>query len=274
MEKASRAERRRAARAMKIQSAGDHRPAWRRRLDNVFRRKSFRFALAFFMVGPLFLAWSQLTPHDYGYLELGALFTLSIYDLVLAMLGLSVALARASTWRGLWLTVAIFGGVLFAMLAFFDPLFEVVMATPLGGMLYLIAPTAVVLGGITLWTEGRLLAVMLGVSAAVVAFSFSLFVGLDDLGVGIPDFAFGTLFCALWLLVAPALLLREFHGPWLKIPSRILGSWLLVIAVIVTVSLYVPMPRVAPPPPDLSGETPLGGQVPLDELMPDDGTEP
>ncbi len=39
-------------------------------------------------------------------------------------------------------------------------------------------------------------------------------------------------------------MLRPFRGRWLVIPARIIGSWLMVIGVIVTVSLYVPFTRM------------------------------
>lgn len=259
----SRAERRRAERARA--AAGlpveDARPPWRRMLKTALVDTPFRLGLALLFGGILFLASSQLIPHDYGFLELGALFTLSVYDLVLAMLGLSVALAMAPSGRVFAGVVAVFAGILLVMLLFFDPLFVLIRVSPLGQVLYLIAPFAVVVSGITLWTEGRLRIAGLYSAAAVVGFSFALFVGLDDLGVGIADFASGALFCALWLIAVPGLLLRPFGGPWLKIPSRILGSWLLVIAVIVTVSLYVPMPVIAPPPPAISGQGPLAGPL-------------
>ncbi|SMD19603.1 hypothetical protein SAMN05880593_14219 [Rhizobium sp. RU36D] len=230
----------------------------------------FRIAAGLFLFGPLFLLLSQAIPHDYGFLELGGLFTLSVYDLVLAILGLSIGSAMAETaadLRAIWLT---FAAIMLVMLLFFDPIFVFIRTTPLGDVLYLIAPVAVASAGLALWLKGAPRRYAMVAASGLVAFSLSLFIGLDDLGVGIADFASGALFCALWLLVSPGLLLRQFRGPWLIIPSRIIGSWLVVIAIIVTVSLYVPMPVVAPPPPTdglqsgpLSDGTLL--EIPLDD---------
>lgn len=266
---ASRAERRRAAR-LGASSPAVAEPSWRTKLGEKAGTSSFRVAAGLLLLGPVFLLLSQALPHDYGFLELGGLFTLSLYDLVLAILGLSFGTAMAETaadWRAV---VGVFTAVLFVMLLFFDPIFEFLRQTPLGDTFYLVAPVAVASAGLALWLPARLRRHGLALSAALVAFSLSLFIGLDDFGVGIADFAWGSGFAALWLLVAPGLMLRQFRGAWLTIPARIVGSWLLVIAVIVTVTLYVPMPVVAPPPPTTGLQSgPAQGDLP----MPGEGGE-
>jgi hypothetical protein len=236
----------------------------------IFANPSFRRSLWLLNAGVIGLLLSQGIPHDYGFLELGALFTLSVYDLALAMLGLALGAAMAETRRDFATVIAIFLGVLVIMLTFFDPIFSLILSSPLGEVLYLIAPTAVMLTGASLWLTGRYRQWAVMLAAGVVAFAFSLFVGLDDIGVGLLDFAFGTVMSALWLVLAPALMLRHFRGPWLKIPSRIVGSWLVVIGIIVLVSLYMPMPLKAPALPDPS--QPDGGAIELQ--IPDDGSAP
>ncbi|MBW8445599.1 MAG: hypothetical protein K0M49_08210 [Arenimonas sp.] len=236
----------------------------------IFASPSFRRSLGLLAAGLIGLLLSQAIPHDYGFLELGALFTLSVYDLVLAMLGLALGAAMAETRRDFAAVVGVFLGVLLLMLTLFDPIFGLILASPLGEVLYLIAPTAVISTGAALWLTGRWRQGAVMLAAAVVAFSFALFVGLDDLGVGLIDFAFGTVLSALWLVLAPALMLRHFRGSWLKIPARIVGSWLIVIGVIVLVSLYVPMPLKAPPLPDPS--QPDSGAIELQ--VPGDGSAP
>lgn len=236
----------------------------------IFANPSFRRSLWLLNAGVIGLLLSQGIAHDYGFLELGALFTLSVYDLALAMLGLALGAAMAETRRDFAAVVGVFLGVLVVMLTFFDPIFRVILSSPLGEVLYLIAPTAVMLTGASLWLTGRYRQWAVMLASGVVAFSFSLFVGLDDIGVGLLDFAFGTVLSALWLVLAPALMLRHFRGPWLKIPSRIVGSWLVVIGIIVLVSLYVPMPLKAPALPDPS--QPDGGAIELQ--IPEDGSAP
>lgn len=243
------------------------------------RTAGFRWSLGLVLLGFLGLGLSQAIPHDYGFLELGFLFTLSVYDLVLAMLGLAVAAAVAPSTRGMRIIFLTFLAVLVVMLSFFDPIFRGILASPLGEVLYLVAPAAVISTGAALWVPGRWAGPAAAVAAAIVAFSFSLFVGLDDLGIGIFDFTTGTVLCALWLVVAPALLLRQFRGPWLVIPSRIVGSWLVVIGFIVLGSLYMPQPENAAPPAapgDLQLIIPDDGSAPTlngEELPLDDGTQ-
>ncbi|MBB4007102.1 hypothetical protein [Allorhizobium taibaishanense] len=246
----------------------------RERLRAVTKTDRFRASALLAGFGLFLLAVSQSLPHEYGFTELGALFTFSVYDLVLAMLGMAVACAMMKTRRQFALTVGVFFAVVSVMLLFFDPIFVTIRDSALGQVLYLIAPIAVALTGASLWLPDRWRDRALPVAAAVLGFSFSLFVGLDDFGVGIPSFAVASVLSALWIVLAPAFLLRCFKGAWLAIPSRILGSWLLVIAVIVTVSLYVPLPIRTQPQinlgqPDLSvdGEDP--GTAPLP-----DGTSP
>lgn len=243
------------------------RPDFRRILGS----SSFRWSISLLLFGFFFLLLSQAIPHDYGFMELGFLFTLSVYDLVLAMLGLAVACAMAPRAADMRNIVLVFFAVLAGMLMFFDPIFRVIFSSPLGDYLFLIAPGAVMLTGASLWLSGvwRQRAVML--AAGVVAFSMSLFIGLDDLGIGIFDFTVGTVLCSLWLVVAPALPLRQFRGPWLTIPSRIVGSWLVVIGIIVLASLYVPLPVRAPALPDPT--LPDGGQS-MELNIPDDGSPP
>ncbi|MCM2476598.1 hypothetical protein HGO38_24435 [Rhizobium sp. CG5] len=247
------------------------RPDWR----VIVRTRRFRAAGGFLALGFVLFAFSQAIPHDYGFLELGGLFTLSVYDLVLAMLGLSVAAAIAETMRQFRAIVLTFLGVLAVMLMFFDSLFALILLTPLGDNLFLVAPSAVILTGASLWLPGRWRQRAVTVSAGLVGFSFALFIGLDDLGVGIVRFAFGAVAEALWVILAPAFLLRQFRGPWLTIPLRIVGSWLVVIGVIVMVSLYLPMKQADAPPLPATGEPlmilPNGEQVPL--VLPEDEPE-
>ncbi|MGV8936271.1 MAG: hypothetical protein ACOH2J_04060 [Allorhizobium sp.] len=231
-------------------------PSGRPDIARIVRTNGFRAALGLFVFGFLLLLLSQAITHDYGFLELGGLFTLSIYDLVLAMLGLAVAFAMANTvWAGRAIVLS-FLGVLLVMLYFFDAILNRIMTTLLGENLFLIAPTAVIVTGISLWLPGRFRRIGVPIAAGLVGFSFALFIGLDDLGIGIGDFTQGAVLTALWLILSPGLLLRQFRGDWLKIPSRIVGSWLSVIGVIVMVSLYVPVKDKAPPPP---GTAPAAG---------------
>jgi hypothetical protein len=208
---------------------------------------AFRMAFLVFLAGVLIVAASLVVPHEFAFFELGYLFTLSIYDLVLAMLGLSVAIGLAERRGEVIAIVSAFLGVIAPMLLYFDPIFHAILQSPLGHELFLIAPVAVMLSGLVLWLPARIRRFAAPVAAAVVGFSLSLFIGLDDFGIGIKEFALSAVIGALWILVVPGLMLRPFRGAWLTIPARIIGSWLMVIAVIVTVSLYVPLSPDAPP---------------------------
>lgn len=230
------------------------------------RTREFRIAFGVFLAGVLTVAASLGIPHEFAFFELGYLFTLSIYDLVLAMLGLSVAIGMAQRRSEVVSIVVAFIAVVAPMLLFFDPIFSAILQSPLGHELFLIAPVAVLLSGLVLWLPARVRRLAAPFAAAVVGFSISLFIGLDDFGIGIKEFAFSAVLGALWILAVPGLMLRPFRGAWLTIPARIIGSWLMVIAVIVTVSLYVPLTPDAPPLADPSQSD--GGMTPDAPALP------
>jgi hypothetical protein len=230
------------------------------------RKPAFRIAFLVFLAGVLTVAGSLAIPHEFAFFELGYLFTLSIYDLVLAMLGLSVAIGMAERRGEVVSIVVAFLVVITPMLLFFDPIFSAILQSPLGHELFLIAPIAVMLSGVVLWLPAWMRRFAAPLAAAVVGFCFALFIGLDDFGIGIQEFTLAAVLGALWILVVPGLMLRPFRGVWLTIPARIIGSWLMVIAVIVTVSLYVPFSPDAPPLPELLDDQTL---PPLDPAVED-----
>lgn len=227
---------------------------------------SFRGSLALFLAGVVTVALALSIPHEFAFFELGFLFTLSIYDLVLAMLGISVAIGMAVHRAEIYTIVACFLAVMAPMLLAFDPIFHAILQSPLGGELFLIAPIAVMLAGVVLWLPTKIRRIGAPVAAGVIGFSLSLFIGLDDFGIGIKEFTLTAVIGALWILLAPGLLLRNFRGPWLTIPARIVGSWLVVIGIIVLVSLYVPLGNDAPALADPS--TPDNGQMDAPALPP------
>lgn len=227
--------------AMGVASAGGGQSAARARFQAGIKTRGFKLALALFLAGVLPVALALSIPHDFAFFELGFLFTLSIYDLVLAMLGLSVVVGMAARGREIGWIAGAFLVVLLPMLLLFDTIFPIILQSPLGDELFLIAPVAVMLSGLALWLPQRLRVFGAALAAAVVGLSLSLFIGLDDFGIGIKEFTLTAVLGALWILLAPGLLLRPFRGTWLTIPARIIGSWLVVIAIIVTVSLYVPL---------------------------------
>ncbi len=90
----------------------------RQRFHTGLRTGAFRLAFTAFLSGVLIVAASLVIPHDFAFFELGYLFTLSIYDLVLAMLGLSVAIGMAEKRSDVIAILATFLGVVAPMLLF------------------------------------------------------------------------------------------------------------------------------------------------------------
>ena len=250
------------------------------RLRRVSRRRGFRWSLALLLAGILPVVLSLSIPHDFAFFELGYLFTLSVYDLVLAMLGISFGLALLPRDRQVAHVIGAFLAVIVPMMLFFDPIFSVILQSPLGHEMFLIAPVAVMLTGAALWLPERLRFAGLVAATMVVSFSLSLFIGLDDFGIGLKDFTTAAVLAAVWILLAPGLMLRQFRdvgdgpstGPsngWLVIPARIVGSWLVVIGTFVLVSLYVPiLPGSAPPQAPDSYEDGVRDTPSMNEIAP------
>jgi hypothetical protein len=220
------------------------------------QRDGFRFSAGFLGIGFVLLFFSQVFPHDYGFTELGFLFTFSVYDLVLAMIGLGVVCAQATTRQFARIALTFFG-VLLVMLSFFPPIFRLIQSTGASGYLFLVAPSALMISGAVLWLPGERRFPFAIVSAVIIAFSLSLFIGLDDFGTSVFQFAMGAVLTALWMVLAPAFLLRQFPGPWIVIAGRIIGSWLIVIGIIELAAMYAPELGAKLPAPQL----PTPGQV-------------
>jgi hypothetical protein len=94
---------------------------------------------------------------------------------------------------------------------------------------------------------------------------------LHDPTVGDSQFVGGAAAAGLWLIAIPPALLRRFDGPWLKIGSRILASWLVAIGLLLggsklvvqqraeqaqaPVQLFVQPPASIDPPEGTAGST-------------------
>lgn len=199
-------------------------------------------AVLLFLSAPLLVAVSQAVPHIYFFGELGFLFTFTVYDIALALLGLGVLCAGLASERQFHLVVGVFCAALLLSLFDFIALWQVFLAYGLDDWIYLVTPVSVGLTGVSLWLPERLRYGAALVLAVLLAFDIALFIGLQEFARNINVFSFGAIVSAVWLLAAPAFLLRHFKRPWLPIAGRILGSWLVAIELLIFTFAVVPMP--------------------------------
>ncbi|NRP74665.1 hypothetical protein ILFOPFJJ_05587 [Ensifer psoraleae] len=201
--------------------------------------------LALFVVLPALIAASQLIPHDFFFPEMGALFTLSVYDVALAMVGLSLNSAQVPDIRFSLSLIALFLCALLPTVQFTEPLLRFLERLAIDGNLYALPPSAVVLTGLGLWAPDRWRRAACLTVAPLLGFTLGLFIGLEDLAIF--SFICGAITSALWCLIAPSLLARHFiPARPLRIAARILGSWLLVIGLIVFLTALLPAREQVP----------------------------
>ncbi|MDX8492490.1 hypothetical protein RFN29_12965 [Mesorhizobium sp. VK22B] len=196
-------------------------------------------AIALFASVPALVLASQFIPHDFSFPEMGALFTLSVYDVALALIGLSLNAALIPDNRLSWPLIALFLCALLPAATFTENLLELLRRIEMDSNLYTLPPAAVILTGIGFWAPHRLRAMSCAASAVLLGLTLGLFVGLEDLAIS--SFIAGSVASALWCLIAPGVLARHFVPiRWLHIAGRIAGSWLVVIGVIVLLSALLP----------------------------------
>lgn len=195
-----------------------------------------------FLSAPLAVAVSQAVPHIYFFGELGFLFTFTVYDIALALLGLGVLCAGLASNRQFHIVVGVFCAALLLSLFDFIGLWQVFLAYGLEDRIYLVTPVSVGLTGVSLWLPERFRYGAAMALAVLLAFDIALFIGLQEFARNINVFSFGAMIAAVWILVAPAFLLRHLKRPWLPIAGRILGSWLVAIELLIFTFAVVPMP--------------------------------
>lgn len=205
-------------------------------------QRHLRAAVLIFLTAPAAVLVSQTVPHIYAFGELGFLFTFTVYDVALAILGLSLLCAGLSTNRRFAVVSALFVVTLVAALADFVGVWQVFLHHGIDEQIYLVTPAAVGLTGASLWLPQRLRYPAALLLAVLLALDLSLFIGLQEFTYNLNVFSIGGILAASWILVAPAFLLRQFKRPWLTVAGRILGSWLVAIELLIFAFAVMPMP--------------------------------
>jgi hypothetical protein len=85
-------------------------------------------------------------------------------------------------------------------------------------------------------------------TAIVSGATLGLVVNLNDPSVEQWYYSAGAVLAGLWLVFPPLITWRHFERPWLVVPSRIFGSWLIAIGVMLAGVQLIPRPAPPPPP--------------------------
>ena len=183
-------------------------------------------------------------------LEQGALSVLLSYPRLLPLLGLGCALGFAT--RRAAAVAAVLGIVgLWLGFAFRDALINAVISGPAAtARLGLPGPISCLFVGLLLASPQRLRSWLLPPTAIVAGAMLAIAVKLADPSFHDPDYIRGAIAAAAWSVAAVGLTIYAYRRPWLAIATRILGSWLIAIGLMLGASLLLSRPSVGAMPPE------------------------
>lgn len=209
-----------------------------------------RIALALLPSGLAVLLVAAAAPVEArGAFLQGLLYPLGRYDQALSLMALGLVLAQLPGRS------PAIGGALFAA------------GVPLGGLAanlivdallsgadifdYLLAipPVCCVLAGLALALPR--LRIWVGLPAAFACgIALGLVLNFDDPTAVEWAFAGGTILAGVWIVAAPLLLWRLLGAPWLVIPARIFGSWVVTLGILLGALHLMPQQRGPSPSAD------------------------
>lgn len=182
-------------------------------------------------------------------LERGALSVLLSYPRLLPLFGFGCALGFARRWEvvlaallaalGLWLGFA-----------FRDALINAVISGPATtARLGLPGPISCLFVGLLLAAPQALRPWLLPPTAIMAGAMLAVAVKLSDPSFHDPDFIRGAIAAGAWSVGAVGFTIHLCRRPWLGIATRILGSWLIAIGLMLGASLLLSRPSVGAAPP-------------------------
>jgi hypothetical protein len=169
-------------------------------------------------------------------------------DRVLPLIGLGavLGLVRFPAFALGALTFAI--GVALGF-AYYEPLLAPLWALPKAAESnFFTAPAASLAIGLALIMPKRLRDWIAPVSALLTGLAAALAIVVTDPSIGSLSNRIAGVLIALWLAAAIALIVRAFHRPWFNTAGRILGSWLIAIALLYGGAALVPLRERAKAP--------------------------
>lgn len=188
--------------------------------------------------------------------EDGLLSAVLAYERAFAELGLGLALARRS-WLGRWSGFLVAAAGIAAGVAFENTIAD---SNFVAGHLYVLklpGPLVCAIAGLALALPLTLQSWILPLLAAVSGVLIGLAIGLAAPAGGEIAFAIGAGLGGLWIAALPALLFPPIQSGWARILTRIVGSWLIAIGVMLgTLQIITARPKLAPAPPSPAAAEP------------------
>jgi hypothetical protein len=185
--------------------------------------------------------------------EDGLVGAIHAYERVLALLGMGLALSRQTVlarWSGVAaLTVGIAAGIAGeGNLANSDFVTDHLFVLALPG------PVACAIAGLALALSPILQKWLLPGFAVLLGFLVGIAIGLAAPAGSELGFSAGGTLSELWIAITSALFFQSLQRPWVRIFTRILGSWLIAVGILlggVRLIAVKPAAEALPPPPTL-----------------------
>ena len=195
------------------------------------------------VVGAVLLALLLPAAGARGLLGDGAAYTLATYDLVLPLVGLGLALAPLTGWPTLLAFIVVAVGVPVGILGEHRFAAALTLESDATSRLVFVGPFCCLVVGVALAPAGGLRLWVLPVAGALCGAALGFLIAFHDPAPADNRFAVGAAGAGLWLVVAPAAVLRGLDRAWLKIGGRIFASWLVAIGLLLGGSKYVAQQR-------------------------------
>jgi hypothetical protein len=105
--------------------------------------------------------------------------------------------------------------------------------------------------------------------AIIIGAMLAIGIKLVDPSFHDPNFIRGAIAASLWLVAVPGLTGRLLDRPWFRIATRIFGSWLIAIGLILGASILIPRRTIGDNPQQLPENLELPGSPNGDHSRPD-----
>jgi hypothetical protein len=202
---------------------------------------------AFIGVAAIAAAWLHPVS-DRSMLERGGISVILSYQRALPLLGLGsvlglmrprrAALGAALAVLGLWLGFAARVWLIAA----------IVSGPAMAGRLALPGPISCLAAGLILAAPARHRSWLLPPVAIIIGAMLAIGTKLVDPSFHDPNFLRGAIAASVWLVAAVGLTGHRLDQPWFRIATRIAGSWLIAIGLMLGAAILLPRPGIGDSP--------------------------
>jgi hypothetical protein len=202
-------------------------------------------------------------------LERGGISVMLSYERALPLLGFGCVLALMRPWQAALGAALVLLGLWLGFVAREWLIAAIVSGSKMAGRLGLPGPISCLAGGLILVVPERQQSWLLPPVAIIIGAMLAIGIKLVDPSFHDPNFIRGAIAASLWLVAVPGLTGRLLDRPWFRIATRIFGSWLIAIGLILGASILIPRRTIGDNPQQLPENLELPGSPNGDHSRPD-----